>query len=173
MSFASAASPRVERLREIAVAEKSVGTVPDLPIEPNSDISGVFGGEGSAGLAQGAGGGAGSPAAGPAPTAERGESRAAAEADGTVALDRVFGEAADEEIAAAFDLAGASLRAAAYAMGRASSVLRIHVLGITTYILAFFALTRLTGLTGPGYAAIIGSLLALVLTGRLIAREKP
>jgi len=74
-------------------------------------------------------------------------------------------------LAAAFDLSSASLRAAAYAMGRASSILRIHILSITTYIVAFFALTPSIGLTGPGYAAILGSLLALVLTGRLIARH--
>jgi O-antigen/teichoic acid export membrane protein len=75
-------------------------------------------------------------------------------------------------LAAAFDLSSASLRAAAYAMGRASTVLRIHVLGITTYVLAFFVMTRLTGLTGPGYAAILGSLLALVLTARLVFRTR-
>ena len=75
-------------------------------------------------------------------------------------------------LAAAFDLSSASLRAAAYAMGRASSILRIHFLSITTYIVAFFALTPSIGLTGPGYAAILGSLLALVLSGRLIAKNR-
>ena len=74
-------------------------------------------------------------------------------------------------LAGAFDLAGASLRAAAYAMGRASSILRIHILSITTYITAFFVLTKTIGLNGPGFAAILGSLLALLLTGRLIARR--
>ncbi|MBT8058217.1 MAG: hypothetical protein KJO33_01400 [Gammaproteobacteria bacterium] len=75
-------------------------------------------------------------------------------------------------VAGSLDLASASLRAAAYAMGRASSILRIHVLGISCYVAAFFLLTPQLGLPGPGYAAITGSLLALVLTARLIARVR-
>ena len=74
-------------------------------------------------------------------------------------------------LAASFDLASASLRAAAYAMGRAGSILRIHVASIITYITMFFLLTPLTGLTGPGLAAILASLLALILTVRLIAKN--
>jgi O-antigen/teichoic acid export membrane protein len=73
-------------------------------------------------------------------------------------------------LAASFDLASASLRAAAYAMGKAASILRIHIVGIITYISMFFLLTPLTGLTGPGLAAILASLLALVLTTRLLQR---
>jgi O-antigen/teichoic acid export membrane protein len=73
-------------------------------------------------------------------------------------------------LAASFDLASASLRAAAYAMGKAGSILRIHIVGILTYVSLFFLLTPFTGLTGPGLAAILASLLALVLTIRLIAR---
>ncbi len=74
-------------------------------------------------------------------------------------------------LAASFDLASASLRAAAYAMGRAGSILRIHIVGIITYIAMFFLLTPITGLTGPGLAAILASLLALILTVRLIAKN--
>ena len=74
-------------------------------------------------------------------------------------------------LAASFDLASASLRAAAYAMGRAGSILRIHIVSIITYIAMFFLLTPLTGLTGPGLAAILASLLALTLTVRLIAKN--
>jgi O-antigen/teichoic acid export membrane protein len=74
-------------------------------------------------------------------------------------------------LAAAFDLASASLRAAAYAMGRAGAVLKIHFLGIVAYVSLFFALTPFTGLTGPGLAAILASLLALGLTARLVNRE--
>ena len=74
-------------------------------------------------------------------------------------------------LAASFDLASASLRAAAYAMGRAGSILRIHIVSIITYIAMFFLLTPLTGLTGPGLAAILASLLALILTVRLIAKN--
>jgi O-antigen/teichoic acid export membrane protein len=71
-------------------------------------------------------------------------------------------------LAASFDLASAPLRAAAYAMGRAASILRIHILGIIIYIIMFFLLTPLTGLIGPGLAAILSSVLALMLTIKLI-----
>lgn len=74
-------------------------------------------------------------------------------------------------LAASFDLANAPLRAAAYAMGKAASVLRIHILAIMTYITMFFLLTSIIGLPGPGLAAILASLLALALTARLIARN--
>ena len=73
-------------------------------------------------------------------------------------------------LAAALDLASAPLRAAAYAMGRAGMVLNIHIGAIVTYLSMFFLLTPLTGLTGPGLAAILASLLALGLTARLVAR---
>jgi len=76
-------------------------------------------------------------------------------------------------LAATFDLASAPLRAAAYAMGKAGVVLRIHVAGIICYVALFFVMTPLTGLTGPGWAAIIASLLALGLTSRLIAGASP
>jgi O-antigen/teichoic acid export membrane protein len=73
-------------------------------------------------------------------------------------------------LAASFDLASASLRAAAYAMGRAGTVLNIHIAGIVTYLSLFFLLTPLMGLTGPGLAAVLASLLALMLTASLVAR---
>ena len=73
-------------------------------------------------------------------------------------------------LAASFDLASAPLRAAAYAMGRAGTVLNIHIGGIVTYLSMFFLLTPLTGLTGPGLAAVLASLLALSLTVRLVAK---
>ncbi|NND56794.1 MAG: hypothetical protein HKN57_06045 [Xanthomonadales bacterium] len=73
-------------------------------------------------------------------------------------------------LAASFDLASASLRAAAYAVGEAGAVLNIHLAGIAVYISMFFLLTRLTGLIGPGLAAILASLLALGLTARLVAK---
>lgn len=74
-------------------------------------------------------------------------------------------------LAASFDLGCAPLRAAAYALGKAGTILRIHILGITTYLAMFFLMTPLVGLNGPGLAAVLGSLLALGLTGRLVARE--
>ena len=73
-------------------------------------------------------------------------------------------------LAASFDLASAPLRAAAYAMGRAGMVLNIHIGGIVTYLSMFFLLTPLMGLTGPGLAAVLASLLALGLTARLVTR---
>lgn len=73
-------------------------------------------------------------------------------------------------LAAAFDLASASLRAAAYALGKAGVVLKIHVLGITTYLSLFFVLTPLAGLNGPGLAALLASLLSLGLTARLVSK---
>jgi len=73
-------------------------------------------------------------------------------------------------LAASFDLASAPLRAAAYAMGRAGTVLNIHIGGIVTYLSMFFLLTPFMGLAGPGLAAVLASLLALGLTARLIAR---
>lgn len=73
--------------------------------------------------------------------------------------------------AASFDLAGASLRAAAYAMGRASSLLRIHLLGATAYIILFYVFTRVLGLTGSGLASILASLLTLGLATRLVAQR--
>ncbi|MFB3077868.1 MAG: lipopolysaccharide biosynthesis protein, partial [Lysobacterales bacterium] len=74
-------------------------------------------------------------------------------------------------LAATFELAGASLRAAVYAMGKAASILRIHVIGITTYVAMFFVLTPIVGLIGPGLAGITSSLLVLILTGLLIKRN--
>ena len=73
-------------------------------------------------------------------------------------------------LAATFELAGASLRAAAYAMGRAASILRIHVIGILTYVTMFLALTPIIGLIGPGLAGIMSALLVLSLTSILLKR---
>lgn len=71
-------------------------------------------------------------------------------------------------MAATFDLASAPLRAAVYAMGKASELLRIHILGIFVYILMFYVLTSTNGLNGPGLAAILSSMLTLGLTIRLM-----
>ena len=71
-------------------------------------------------------------------------------------------------LAAAFDLSSASLRAAAYAFGKAGAVLKIHIGGIITYLAMFFALTPPLGLAGPGLAAVLASLFSLGLTARLV-----
>jgi len=72
-----------------------------------------------------------------------------------------------------FELASASLRAAAYAMGLARSILRIHLLGIATYLTLFYIFTRTIGLNGPGFASIITLLLTLSLTVSLVANYDP
>jgi len=75
-------------------------------------------------------------------------------------------------VAASFDLASAPLRAAVYAMGKASTLLRIHILGIAVYITLFYLITRYAGLVGPGLASIMTSMLTFILTARLIARQQ-
>lgn len=73
-------------------------------------------------------------------------------------------------LAASFDLASAPLRAAAYAMGKASTLLRIHILGIGIYIVLFYLVTRQVGLIGPGLASLVTSILTFSLTARLMVR---
>jgi len=73
-------------------------------------------------------------------------------------------------LAASFELASAPLRAAAYAMGKASTLLRIHILGIVFYIVLFYVVTGYAGLIGPGLASVMTSILTFSLTARLIAR---
>jgi len=77
--------------------------------------------------------------------------------------------------AASFELASAPLRAAAYAMGKASALLRIHALGVAFYIVFFYWVTGYVGLIGPGLASVLTSILTFSLTARLIVRfnEKP
>jgi O-antigen/teichoic acid export membrane protein len=72
-----------------------------------------------------------------------------------------------------FELASASLRAAAYAMGLARSVLRIHLIGIGTYLALFYVFTSTIGLNGPGFASIVTLMLTLSLTVRLVAKHPP
>jgi len=71
-------------------------------------------------------------------------------------------------VAASFDLASAPLRAAAYAMGKASALLRIHILGIGVYIPLFYVVTHFTGLIGPGLASLMTSVLTFALTARYL-----
>jgi O-antigen/teichoic acid export membrane protein len=73
-------------------------------------------------------------------------------------------------LAASFELASAPLRAAAYAMGKASTLLRIHILGIGFYIVFFYLVTGYVGLIGPGLASLMTSIITFSLTARLIAR---
>jgi len=71
-------------------------------------------------------------------------------------------------VAASFDLASASLRAAAYAMGHASRLLHISLLGIVVYVGLFYLFTSYFGLIGPGLASICAMLLTLGLNIRLV-----
>ena len=73
-------------------------------------------------------------------------------------------------LAASFELASAPLRAAVYAAGKASTLLRIHVLGVCFYIVIFYLATGQVGLIGPGLASVATSILTFSLTGRLISK---
>ena len=68
-------------------------------------------------------------------------------------------------LAATFELAGSPLRAAAYALGGAGSVLRIYALSSVIYLCLFYVFTLPLGLVGPGIAACIAGALTL---GRLL-----
>ena len=71
-------------------------------------------------------------------------------------------------LAASFDLASAPLRASAYAMGNAATLLRIHILGTVVYVILFYLMTTFTGLVGPGLASVMTSLMTFSLTARLM-----
>ena len=68
-------------------------------------------------------------------------------------------------LAATFELAGSPLRAAAYALGGAGTVLRIYALSSFVYLGLFYVFALSFGLIGPGIAASIGGALTL---GRLL-----
>lgn len=76
-------------------------------------------------------------------------------------------------LAATFELAGSPLRAAAYAIGRVSPVLHIHLLGVVVFFGLFVLLAPWIGLPGPGIAAVTGALLTLLLMVALIRRVAP
>ncbi len=75
-------------------------------------------------------------------------------------------------LAATFELAGSPLRAAAYAMGSVAQVLRIYLLSILVYLGLFYLLTPLMGLPGPGVAAVVGTLLTLLLLFGLVRQTQ-
>ncbi len=64
-------------------------------------------------------------------------------------------------LAATFELAGSPLRAAAYALGSAGTILRIYALSTIIYLSLFYILTPHLGLIGPGVAASIGGAITL------------
>ena len=65
-------------------------------------------------------------------------------------------------LAATFELAGSPLRATAYALGSAGTILRIYALSSFVYLSLFYVFTPPLGLIGPGIAACIGAALTLV-----------
>lgn len=72
--------------------------------------------------------------------------------------------------AASFEMASAPFRAAAYAMGKAAMLLRIHAVGVGFYIVIFYLVTGHIGLIGPGLASVATSILTFTLTASLITR---
>jgi O-antigen/teichoic acid export membrane protein len=65
-------------------------------------------------------------------------------------------------LAATFDLTGSSLRSAAYAIGRAGTVLRMYAVSAGVYLALFVALTQWLGLIGAGVAACVSAALPLL-----------
>jgi O-antigen/teichoic acid export membrane protein len=57
-------------------------------------------------------------------------------------------------------------------MGKVSQVLRIYLLSVSVYLGLFYLLTPALGLTGPGLAAITGSLLILLLMLPLVRKHQ-
>lgn len=76
-------------------------------------------------------------------------------------------------LAATFDLTGSSLRAAAYAIGRAGAVLRMHMIAAVVYLTLFAALTHWIGLVGAGIAACVSAAFPLLGMVWLIRRSRP
>lgn len=73
-------------------------------------------------------------------------------------------------LAATFELAGSPLRAAAYALGGAGTVLSIYALSSIIYLGLFYVFTPPLGLVGPGVAASVAG--ALTLTRLLLLVRK-
>jgi len=74
-------------------------------------------------------------------------------------------------LAATFELLSTVLRSAGYAMGHAGKILRLHVISSVLYLLMFVVLTPYAGLTGPGLAACMASLVPLGGIGLLIRKQ--
>ncbi len=74
-------------------------------------------------------------------------------------------------LASGLELASAPLRSAAYAVGKAGALLRLHVLTTLLYLALFFALSSATGLIGAGIAAAVAAVAALAGQIRLLSRR--
>lgn len=73
-------------------------------------------------------------------------------------------------LAGSFDLAAASLRSAAYAIGHAGKVLRLHILSAVIYLVLFIVLTSHMGLIGAGWATCITAALPAIAMAILIRK---
>lgn len=74
-------------------------------------------------------------------------------------------------LAATFNLSASSLRAAAYAIGYATQVLKIYMVSVIIYLALFFALTASIGLIGAGVAACVAAVIPLIAMVILIHKS--
>ncbi len=74
-------------------------------------------------------------------------------------------------LAASFNLAASSLRSAAYAIGHAGKVLRIHVVSSVLYLVLFFVLAMQFGLWGVGIATCIAYAIPPIAMALLIKKS--
>lgn len=74
-------------------------------------------------------------------------------------------------LASTFDLTGASLRAAAYAIGHAGKVLRMYALSAVVYVTLFIVFTLELGLIGSGIAACAAAAVPPIAMALLIRRH--
>ena len=74
-------------------------------------------------------------------------------------------------LAASFTLAASSLRSAAYAIGDADKVLRIHVVSSVIYLSLFFVLAQQFGLWGIGIASCVAYAIPLIAMALLIKKS--
>lgn len=73
-------------------------------------------------------------------------------------------------LAASMELAASSMHMAAYAMGRAVTIVLINVLATVVYLVSFAWLTPLYGLIATGWAAMAMAAMALLGAGWLVTR---
>lgn len=74
-------------------------------------------------------------------------------------------------LAGAFDLAASPLRSAAYAIGHAGKVLRLHILSAFIYLFLFIILTSQMGLMGAGWATCITAALPAIAMAILVRQS--
>ena len=74
---------------------------------------------------------------------------------------------------AAFDLGGAALTPAGYAMDRAGRIMAGRILGTLTFILGYFSLQGSFGLDGVGMAVAAGSIAAWLALVAIVSRIPP